>query len=262
MIEDLPPHEPAWAESARSEPARAEPARPESAQQEKSLRERLRALDAFPEMPGGFDADAAPRNPYDLLATWLEEAINGGVSQPHAMVLSTVSEGGFPDARTLLLKDITIDHDELASAAVRGDGLWFASMSDGPKGRQLAENPAAALTLYWREQARQIRVRGQVSEGPREVSEADFLARSPQARAAALTGEQSRPLPGPDTVRRQLAAAQEFLAGNPLFVPATWTAYRLQPEQIEFWQTTTSRAQVRVKYSRVVSGWEHATLWH
>lgn len=226
------------------------------------LRRRLRALDAFPSIPGDFDAAAVPENPYDLLATWLDEAIDSGVSQPHAMVLSTVDSDGCPDARTLLLKDVTVGQPDRQSGTARVDGLWFASMSDGPKGAQLAQNPAASLTLYWREQARQIRVRGQALEGSREVSEADFLARSPQARAAALTGEQSRPLPGADAVRRQMAAAQEFLAGNPLFVPAAWTAYRLQPEQIEFWQTTTARLQVRVQYSRVASGWEHTPLWH
>lgn len=230
----------------------------ESAGQSEALRARLRALDASPEAAGTFDTDAAPENPYDLFARWLDEAIDLGVAQPHAMVLSTVDRRGRPDARTLLLKDVTNDRGGLAG---RVDGFWFASMSESPKGRQLAVNPAASLTLYWREQARQIRVRGLVFEGAREVSEADFLARSPKARAAALTGEQSGPLPGADAVRRQLAAAQEFLAGNPLFVPAAWTAYRLQPERVEFWQTTRARVQVRVRYSRVGSDWEHTTLW-
>lgn len=234
--------------------------RNESSGPAQTLRATLRELDAFPTAPGEFDAAAAPENPYDLLAIWLDEAIDGGVSQPHAVTLSTVDRDGRPDARTLLLKDVTADSG--AVAATRVDGLWFASMNDGPKGEQLAANPSAALTCYWREQARQIRVRGTVFEGPRHVSEADFLARSPHARAAALVGEQSRPLPASDTVRRQTAAAQEFLAGNPLFVPAAWTAYRLQPEQIEFWQTTTARAQVRVRYTRGGSGWEHAALWH
>ncbi len=259
-------HEFASDESVSDEPVSDEPVSGEPVSGQQSLRLRLRSLDAFPIVPGDFDAATVPKNPYDLMATWLDGAISSGVSQPHAMVLSTVDGDGRPDARTLLLKDVTSDQRDRApgsdSGAGRTDGFWFASMSDGPKGEQLVENPAAALTLYWREQARQVRVRGQVFEGPREVSEADFRARSPQARAAALTGEQSKPLPGADAVRRQLAAAQEFVAGNPLFVPRAWTAYRLQPEEIEFWQTTAAREQVRVRYSRTASSWEHASLWH
>lgn len=242
------------------------------------LRDRLRELPVFPSEQRDFDTDAAPSTPYALLISWLEDAITTGVAQPHAMTLATADASGHPSARTLLLKDVVTDHPagegEPSNAEPAGpagpaepddtqEGLWFATLSDSPKGEDLAMNEQAALAFYWREQGRQIRVTGSVQQGPREVSEQDFLARGFNARALALTGEQSAPMPGPDDVRRSIQASREFLAGNPLFVPAAWIAYRLVPIRIEFWQATAAREQVRLLYTRPAPGaeWSRSRLW-
>lgn len=229
--------------------------------EERPIRERLRELPVFPDQQLNFDTDAAPSEPYQLMLTWLDEAIDADVSQPHAMTLATAAVDGQPSARTLLLKDI-VPAADVPAADEGQDGVWFATLRDSPKGIELAENPHAALVFYWREQGRQIRVSGRVEQGAREVSESDFLARGFNGRAGALTGEQSRPMPGDDDVRRSLQASREFLAGNPLFVPATWVAYRVIPDSVEFWQATANREQVRLQYRRTATGdWERHRLW-
>lgn len=211
-----------------------------------SLRDRLRALPVFPGELPRFDTDAAPADPLDLLVEWLESAIEAGVSQPHAMSIATASASGVPSNRTLLLKDVT-------------DGaVWFASLSSGPKGADLADNPLAALVLYWREQGRQIRLVGAVEPGPREVSERDFLQRHPSARARAIAGRQSQPIEEPD---EGLTAATALMAADPKHVPDAWTAYRLIPNSVEFWQAERERDQVRLRYLRDGSKWHKQLLW-
>lgn len=214
-----------------------------------TLRDRLRSISTPDIEPPAFDSDAAPADPIGLFTEWLGSAIAAGVSQPTAMTLSTASADGIPSARTLLLKDVS------------PDGFWFASLSSGPKGADLAENPRAALTLYWREQGRQVRVAGNVRIGPREVSERDFLARHPIARAQALAGEQSRPLPAGDRVEGLLASARELLQVNPEFVPPTWEAYIVVPEWVEFWQATAGHEQIRLRYRRAQGEWLRERLW-
>jgi pyridoxamine 5'-phosphate oxidase len=146
------------------------------------VREMLRAIPVFAGELPEFDVEAAPERPEELFLSWLHEALDAGVREPHAMTLSTVDEQGVPSARVLILKNVD------------ADGWQFAVHADSPKGRELAGRAAAALTFYWPAQARQIRVKGPVTPAPAEQSAADFLARSLPARAKATLGRQSTPL--------------------------------------------------------------------
>jgi pyridoxamine 5'-phosphate oxidase len=211
-----------------------------------SLRSRLGSLKAFGGELPRFNTDAAPDEPMSLLIEWVSAAIDADVVQPHAMALATSSAGGEPANRTLLLKDV----DDQA--------VWFASLSSGPKGSDLAENPRAALLLYWREQGRQIRIVGSVEPGPRAISEADFLARSPRSRAGAIAGPQSEPLENYDAA---VDVARSRIANDPDYVPDDWTAYRVVPDSVEFWQAERERDQVRLRYRRDGNGWTREMLW-
>ena len=211
-----------------------------------SLRDRLRALPVFPGVLPRFDTDAAPAEPLELFKEWLEFAIADGVLQPHAMSLATASADGRPANRTLLLKDVD------------ATSVWFASLSNGPKGRDLLENPRVALVLYWREQGRQIRIAGDAQPGPRDVSARDFLQRSATARARAIAGRQSEPV---EDFEAHLETGAKALAENPHFAPETWVAYRVIPETVEFWQAERERDQVRLRYLRESTGWVKDILW-
>jgi pyridoxamine 5'-phosphate oxidase len=211
-----------------------------------SLRDRLRRVPSVRATFPYFDTDATPDEPLPLLVEWLEAAIDGEVLQPHAMTLATATADGHPSNRTLLLKDVD------------ATSIWFASLSSGPKGLELAENPEAAAVLYWREQGRQVRLVGTVSEGPRGVSEADFRQRQPSARARAIAGRQSEPVADFDA---HLRAGQRKLESNPDHVPIDWVAYQLTPWSVEFWQAERERDQVRLRYLREHSGWVKDLLW-
>jgi pyridoxamine 5'-phosphate oxidase len=211
-----------------------------------SLRDRLRALPRVAAEFPYFDTDATPDEPLELLIDWLEAAIAGDVVQPHAMSLATATTDGHPSNRTLLLKDVD------------ATSVWFASLSSGPKGLELRENPEAAAVLYWREQGRQIRIVGTVQQGPRTVSEADFRDRQPSARARAIAGRQSEPIEDFDA---HLKPALTKLEANVDFVPVDWVAYRLTPWSVEFWQAEREREQVRLRYLREHDGWVKHLLW-
>jgi pyridoxamine 5'-phosphate oxidase len=219
---------------------------------EVSWRERLQALTVFSGQLPTFDTDAAPADPHELLTEWLGLALEHEVSQPHAMSIATVSSEGEPSTRTLLLKDVT------------PEGLWFASLSSSPKGRDLAHNPRAALLMYWREQGRQIRVVGDVEPGSRELARIDFLKRHPNARAIAAGGQQSEPLPATDAeYESAVSAARERIDADPEFVPEEWQAYLVRPVEFEFWQAARERDQLRLRYrlDNDGEGWVRDLLW-
>lgn len=137
----------------------------------------LRAQASLIGTPPELDLDALPDDPVALFAQWIALAADSGVAEPHAATLATVDAAGMPDARTLLLKDVS-------------DRGWaFAGSRASTKGAQLAESPAAAMNFWWQPARRAVRVRGPVHEATAAESDADLAERSAAARAGIEPGE-------------------------------------------------------------------------
>lgn len=214
-----------------------------------SIRQLLRDLPVLKGRPPAFDFDSAPGNPLEFFTEWLQTAIAAGVQEPHAMTLATADETGAPDARVLILKDM----DE--------NGLYFAGSANSRKGQQLTSRPAAALTFYWPQLARQIRIRGNVITAAPEATKSDFLARSPSARAIAAMGRQSQIVSEADSVKSSLQEAQTRIEKFPDTVPDHWHLYVLVPKTVEFFQASEDRLHQRLRYDRSGTGWDKARLW-
>jgi len=137
-------------------------------------------LRAQPSLRGSappFDTSALPEQPHDLFTPWIRFAAEAGVPEPHAMTLATVDEVGMPDARTLILKDVS------------ERGWAFAGPRMSAKAEQLRARPAAALTFRWQPIVREVRVRGRVEQASAEESAADLAARSAAARRGIEPGD-------------------------------------------------------------------------
>ncbi|MDO4027403.1 pyridoxamine 5'-phosphate oxidase family protein [Clavibacter michiganensis] len=137
----------------------------------------LRALPSLTGSAPPLDLDALPDDPDDLFRAWITAAADAGAPEPHAATLATVDADGLPDARTLILKDVS------------SRGWAFASTRSSAKGAQLAANRAAALAFWWQPIVRAVRVRGSVEEATAEESAADLAARSAAARADVDPGD-------------------------------------------------------------------------
>ncbi|UOW03629.1 pyridoxamine 5'-phosphate oxidase family protein [Clavibacter michiganensis subsp. michiganensis] len=139
-----------------------------------------RWLRAQPSLTGSapaLDTADLPDDPDDLFRAWITAAADAGVPEPHAATLATADADGLPDARTLILKDVS------------PRGWAFASARSSAKGAQLAANRAAALAFWWQPIVRAVRVRGSVEEATAEESAADLAARSAAARADVDPGD-------------------------------------------------------------------------
>ncbi|MFC0104816.1 pyridoxine/pyridoxamine 5'-phosphate oxidase [Kibdelosporangium aridum] len=208
-----------------------------------SIRSTLRGLPSLAAPLPAFDTSQAPANPAALFQSWLENAIDAGLREPHAMTLSTVDAHGRPDARTLILKDLT------------GAVWWFATHSLSPKGTQLTATPYAALTFYWPTLGRQIRVRGAVITASSADSARDFLERSESARTVAALGNQSKPLANAEERRTVLSRTEP-----PPECPE-WTLYGVVGQEVEFWQGDPGRDHTRLRYTSTDDEWERTLLW-
>lgn len=191
--------------------------------------------------PGPFEGDP-PADPLAEARRWFDEAGRTGVPQPDAMTLATASADGEPSARMVLLKGID------------DSGFVFFTNYESRKGRDLSENPRAALVLYWNELRRQIRVTGSVERVSDRESDAYFATRPYGSRLAATASPQSRPIES----RAILESAYERLdrehAGGDVPRPAYWGGYRVVPATIEFWRGRENRLHDRIRYTRLPDG--------
>ncbi|MDP3558897.1 MAG: pyridoxal 5'-phosphate synthase, partial [Legionellaceae bacterium] len=131
----------------------------------------------------GLEISNMPADPMQQLSSWVDEALAAGVFDATAMILSTVDEEGYPDARVVLLK------------GMQEGNLIFFTHYHSAKGLQLERHPWVALTFYWSELARQVRIRGSVKRISVVDSDMYFAQRPVLSQVSAIISPQSQPIP-------------------------------------------------------------------
>ena len=181
-------------------------------------------------------------DPVVQLRRWLDDARAAGVELPEAMTLATSTRDGVPSARMVLLKDAD------------GAGLSFYSDYESRKGRELADNPLAALVLYWHELGRQVRAEGSVRPLSPEESDAYFGSRPLGSRLSAAVSRQSEVVASREELERA-AAELGRNRGDEVPRPERWGGYRLLPSSWEFWQHRVDRLHDRFRYRPANGAW-------
>lgn len=201
--------------------------------------------------------DPLPAEPMALAAAWLATA-RAARQQPNpdAMVLATTSIAGRPSARIVLCKEFDVERGLIS----------FVTNYDSRKGRELAENPRAALVFHWDHSHRQIRVEGVVAKAPAAESDAYFQTRNWQRRIGAWASAQSQPLRSREMLNAAVrAAADRFGAPHPtpdnvndppavpIPRPSFWGGYHVLAESVELWIEGSARIHERARWTRVLT---------
>jgi len=167
-----------------------------------------------------------------------------------AMTLATVSPGGQPRARTVLLKQAD------------PDGFVFYTNYESRKGEDLAANPLAALCFFWRTLRRQVMVEGRVRKLPTVVSDDYFASRHHLSKLSAWASRQSRPLEAREVLDERIAQLEKQYGEGDIPRPPHWGGYVLEPALIEFWWPGEGRLNDRERYVRDADGaWRFELLY-
>jgi pyridoxamine 5'-phosphate oxidase len=178
----------------------------------------------------------ANSDPIKLFKNWFDAAVRAGLKEPNAMTLATATRGGKPSARMVLLKGF----DQR--------GFVFYTNYNSRKGRELGQNPHAALVLFWQQLERQIRITGRVTKVSAEESDTYFHSRPLGSRFSASISKQSSVIASRTELLQKLKKIEEkYPQGDPPR-PIHWGGYRVHPNEIEFWQGGKFRLHDRLRY--------------
>jgi pyridoxamine 5'-phosphate oxidase len=201
--------------------------------------------------------DPLPAEPMALAAAWLATA-RAARQQPNpdAMVLATSAPDGRPSARIVLCKEFDVDPGRVS----------FVTNYDSRKGRELAQNPRAALVFHWDHSHRQIRVEGVVVKAPAADSDEYFASRNWQRRIGAWASAQSQPLHSREQLNAAVrAAADRFGAPHPtpdnvneppvaaIPRPSFWGGYHVWADSVELWVEGAARIHERARWTRTLT---------
>jgi pyridoxamine 5'-phosphate oxidase len=171
-------------------------------------------------------------DPLEQFNAWYAEAGTDVVA------LATATPDGAPSARMVLLKGADTD------------GFTFFTNYESRKGRELADNPRAALLFHW--PGRQIRIEGAVVRISEEESDAYFATRPKDSQIAAWVSPQSDVIDSRMKLERIVTRNSH---SSPVPRPPHWGGYRLVPHTYEFWEHRASRLHDRIRFRLDADRW-------
>ncbi|GAB7346891.1 hypothetical protein MBLNU459_g1969t1 [Dothideomycetes sp. NU459] len=194
---------------------------------------------------GSLDASQLDGNPLAQFDVWFKHAQGAAVHQPETVTLSTAAlPSGRVSARMVYLKEL--------------DDRGFVVYSNWGTSRKAADvgsNPHAALTFWWHELERQVRVEGRVERLRPDESQLYYDTRIRGSRVGAWASRQSSVLADRDELEQQVRDVEKrFDGSDKIPVPEFWGGLRVIPDTVEFWQGRESRLHDRFRYTKSEEG--------
>jgi pyridoxamine 5'-phosphate oxidase len=200
-------------------------------------------------LQGGLNREDLQDDPIAQFKTWLSQAVESGIGDPTAMVVSTVSAEGRPSQRIVLLKHVD------------DDGFIFYTNYGSRKAKEIEGNNKVSLLFPWNKLDRQVKVGGTAEKISVAESAKYFMSRPRDSQLAAWASKQSRKITSREFLLTQLADMKDQFADGEVPLPDFWGGIRVRPHEIEFWQGGEHRIHDRFEYCLQNDGsWEISQL--
>ena len=188
------------------------------------------------------DERSIDRDPIKQFHLWFDSAVAAQLPLPEAMSLATVTSDGKPTSRMVLLKSFD------------NNGFVFYTNYRSAKARELEANPNAALTFFWPQLEKQVRIEGTVTKTSADESRKYFQSRPRESQIGAWASDQSEVISSRGELEQRQADLEKSYRDQPVPWPEHWGGYRLQPVKIEFWKGRVGRLHDRIVYERQIDG--------
>lgn len=176
------------------------------------------------------------KNPFQQFKRWYEEINPDKNDKKNVMCLSTVGHDGRPSARMVLLRDFS------------ERGIVFYTNFESRKAREIAANVYVALTMYWPDFERQVRVEGQIMRLMEQESDKYFESRPREFKIASWASRQSLVIRNRMELESQVEKYHHEFIGDQVPRPPYWGGFRVVPDAFEFWQGRENRLHDRFRF--------------
>lgn len=195
------------------------------------------------------DEASVAAEPFAQFAKWFEDYVAAQPPEPNAFILSTAGLDGTPASRVVLLKGFD------------SSGLVFFTNYASSKAVEIDRDNRVAMTFFWPELERQVRITGMAEKTSREESESYFASRPTLSKLGAWASRQSSELSDRSELESKFEEARERFGDGDIPCPPFWGGYRVVPARFEFWQGRRSRLHDRICYEFKDGGWNMFRLY-
>ena len=144
---------------------------------------------------------------------------------PNAALVSSVDVEGNPNARVILIKDVS------------NKGFVFYTNYQSQKGKELFHNNKGHLTWYSRAQGVSIRIQGEVQKIDASISDNYFTSRDRNAQISASISKQSETVESREVLDAEFKKFADDYEGKEIPRPDHWGGVIIQPEKVEVWKS-------------------------
>ena len=144
---------------------------------------------------------------------------------PNAALVSSVDAEGNPNARVILIKDVS------------NKGFVFYTNYQSQKGKELFHNNKGHLTWYSRAQGVSIRIQGEVQKIDASISDNYFASRDRNAQISASISKQSETVESREVLDAEFEKFADDYEGKEIPRPDHWGGVIIQPEKVEVWKS-------------------------
>jgi pyridoxamine 5'-phosphate oxidase len=195
------------------------------------------------------DEGSMAADPFKQFELWYQSAVTGGLVEPNAMVLATVSADGQPTQRTVLLKYFDVH------------GFVFFTSYESRKATQIANNRKVSLLFQWLTLQRQLEINGRAERVSAAESLKYFATRPRGSQLGAWVSQQSTVISSRSLLETKLAELKRKFASGLIPLPLSWGGFRVVPHRFEFWQGRPNRLHDRLEYLKENElGWKLGRL--
>ena len=171
---------------------------------------------------------------------------------PNAALVSSVDAEGYPNARVILIKDVS------------NKGFIFYTNYQSQKGKELFHNNKGHLTWYSRAQGVSIRIQGEVQKIDASISDNYFASRDRNAQISASISKQSETVESREVLDAEFKKFADNYEGKEIPRPDHWGGVIIQPEKVEVWKSRDdykTRLHDRIVFTLSYDQWIKSRLY-
>ena len=171
---------------------------------------------------------------------------------PNAALVSSVDAEGNPNARVILIKDVS------------NKGFVFYTNYQSQKGKELFHNNKGHLTWYSRTQGVSIRIQGEVQKIDASISDNYFSSRDRNAQISASISKQSETVESREVLDAEFKKFADDYEGKEIPRPDHWGGVIIHPEKVEVWKSRDdykTRLHDRIVFTLSNDQWTKSRLY-